>query len=60
MNKKNNKKNSKNIAVVIGLLIIILVQVLGKTVGLNGFAAIGLDFVAMACFLYYMSDMVKK
>ncbi len=55
------KKNNKNrIWLLIGLLIIILVNILDKVIELNEFISIGLDLIALICFIVYFIKFYKS
>lgn len=48
------KKNNKNrILLLIGVLIIIIVNILDKVIELNEFIGIGLDLIALICFIKF-------
>ena len=51
MNENNNKGS---ILVLIGLVIVTTVNILDKLIELNEFVAVGLDLIALVCFIVYL------
>ena len=50
MNENNNKGS---VLVLIGLVIVTTVNILDKLIELNEFVAVGLDLIAIVCFIVY-------
>ena len=55
-----NKNNTDNTLLLVGLIIITMVNILEKLVELNKFIAIGLDLIALMCFIVYLIKSYKK
>ena len=55
-----NKNNKNSTLLLIGLLIIIIVNILDKVIELNEFIAIGLDLIALICFIIYLIKFYKS
>ena len=51
MNENNNKGS---VLVLIGLVIVTTVNILDKLIELNEFVAVGLDLIALVCFIVYL------
>ncbi len=51
MNENNNKVS---VLVLIGLVIVTTVNILDKLIELNEFVAVGLDLIALVCFIVYL------
>ena len=49
---ENNNKGS--VLVLIGLVIVTTVNILDKLIELNEFVAVGLDLIALICFIAYL------
>ena len=51
MNENNNKGS---VLVLIGLVIVTTVNILDKLIELNEFVVVGLDLIALVCFIVYL------
>ena len=51
MSENNNKGSA---LVLIGLVIVTTVNILDKMIELNEFVAVGLDLIALICFIVYL------
>lgn len=54
-------KNNKNSTLILsGLLILVIVNILDRVIALNGFIVIGLDVIALICFIIYLIKIYKS